>query len=184
MAPSTSCESTTPPRRISSPGATPGSPSSSPTTPAPRSASTARGTGRSPPPSCPRRWPRWRRSTPPSSTGMQSTTRMEDVRGFTGGDPLVMSDDLIDKILGRPAETSPAAHQDRHANLDNRPVNEEPARAFGSYHELGRRSLCVVTHFMHPYEVTPETLEAVKDQDAGDGCLQPAGLHLRQQQAL
>ncbi len=84
---------------------------------------------------------------------------------LTGGDPLVMSDDLIDKILGRLAEI-PHLISIRIATRTPitvpQRITEELCEIFGSYHELGRRSLCVVTHFMHPYEVTPETLEAVK----------------------
>jgi lysine 2,3-aminomutase len=40
-------------------------------------------------------------------------------------------------------------------------ITSELCEIFSRYHELGRRNLCVVTHFMHPYEITPDTVEAV-----------------------
>jgi lysine 2,3-aminomutase len=83
----------------------------------------------------------------------------------TGGDPLVMNDDLIDKILGRLAEIPHLASiriATRTPITVPQRITEELCEIFASYHDLGRRSLSVVTHFSHPYEVTPETLEAVK----------------------
>lgn len=83
----------------------------------------------------------------------------------TGGDPLVMNDGLIDKILGRLSEIPHLASiriATRTPITVPQRITEELCEIFASYHDLGRRSLCVVTHLMHPYEVTAETLEAVK----------------------
>jgi lysine 2,3-aminomutase len=84
---------------------------------------------------------------------------------LTGGDPLVMGDGLIDHILEklsqmrhlksiRIATRTPATVPQR--------ITDELCEIFSQYHVLGKRNLCLVTHFMHPYEVTPESLEAAK----------------------
>ncbi len=83
----------------------------------------------------------------------------------TGGDPLVMSDGLIDRILGRLSEIPHLASiriATRIPITVPQRISEELCEIFASHHDLGRQSLCVVTHFSHPYEVTPETLEAVR----------------------
>jgi lysine 2,3-aminomutase len=83
----------------------------------------------------------------------------------TGGDPLVMNDGLIDRILGRLSEIPHLASiriATRTPITVPQRITEELCEIFAGYHDLGRRSLSVVTHFSHPYEVTPETLEAVK----------------------
>jgi lysine 2,3-aminomutase len=90
-------------------------------------------------------------------------SQMMDVL-LTGGDPLVMGDDLIDEILGMLAQM-PNLKSIRIATrtLATVPqrITSELCEIFSRYHELGRRNLCVVTHFMHPYEITPDTVEAV-----------------------
>jgi lysine 2,3-aminomutase len=84
---------------------------------------------------------------------------------LTGGDPLVMDDSLIDKIL---AKLSEMPHL-RSIRVATRTPATVPQRITGElveilaqYHEFGKRNLCMVTHFMHPYEVTPETVAAIK----------------------
>lgn len=83
---------------------------------------------------------------------------------LTGGDPLVMDDSLIDRILNRlsqiPHLKSIRVASRTPATVPQR-LTEELCEILGSYQELGRRNLCLVTHFMHPYEVTPETLAAI-----------------------
>jgi len=84
---------------------------------------------------------------------------------LTGGDPLVMDDSLIDCILGsfsemphiksiRVATRTPATVPQR--------ITGELVEILSMYHEFGKRNICMVTHFMHPYEVTPEAMQAVK----------------------
>ncbi len=83
---------------------------------------------------------------------------------ITGGDPLVMSNNLIERMLKR---ISKMEHI-RHIRIATRipitvpqRITEELCEIIGNYYEVGRRILCVVTHFSHPYEVTPECAEAV-----------------------
>ncbi len=76
-----------------------------------------------------------------------------------------MADGLIDKILGRLAEMDHILSiriATRTPVTVPQRITEELCEIFASYHDLGRRSLSVVTHFMHPREVTGETLEAVR----------------------
>lgn len=91
-------------------------------------------------------------------------TAMMDVL-LTGGDPLVMDDSLIDRILGifsemqhirsiRVATRTPATVPQR--------ITRDLVEILSKYHEFGKRSICIVTHFMHPYEVTPDAAEAIK----------------------
>ncbi len=83
----------------------------------------------------------------------------------TGGDPLVMDDSLIDEILHKlsmiPHLKSIRIATRTPATVPQR-ITDELCEIFAKYHELGERNLSVVTHFIHPYEVTPETVEAVK----------------------
>jgi lysine 2,3-aminomutase len=41
-------------------------------------------------------------------------------------------------------------------------ITEELCDIFSNYYKVGKHTLCMVTHFSHPYEVTPETAEAIK----------------------
>lgn len=83
----------------------------------------------------------------------------------TGGDPMVMSDDAIRHLLDRLAAL---AHVRRIRIGTRTPVvlpqrwTDELADLLGSYRDPGRREICVVTHFEHPYEVTPEATQAVE----------------------
>jgi len=84
---------------------------------------------------------------------------------LTGGDPLVMDDSMIDRILSRLSEIphikSIRVATRTPATVPQR-ITPELCEAMAQYQELGRRNLCLVTHFMHPYEVTPETVAAIK----------------------
>lgn len=90
---------------------------------------------------------------------------------LTGGDPLVMDDDLIEYIVKRLSEI-PHLHNIRISTripitVPQR-ITEELCEIFagyyevGSYYEVGKQTLYMVTHFEHPYEVTPETAEAIR----------------------
>lgn len=89
--------------------------------------------------------------------------RMMDIL-VTGGDPLVMGDELIDRILNRlsqmPHLKSIRIATRTPATVPQR-ITPELCEIFSQYHEPGKRNLCVVTHLMHPYEITPEAVEAV-----------------------
>ncbi|MBN2055737.1 KamA family radical SAM protein [bacterium] len=82
----------------------------------------------------------------------------------TGGDPLIMSDNDIDVLLGKIA----ALPQVYRIRLGSRtPVvlpqrwTDELVGIIAAYHQPGKREIAVVTHFEHSYEVTPEARSAV-----------------------
>lgn len=84
---------------------------------------------------------------------------------ITGGDPLTLDDISIDWLL---KEISDIVHVDRIrigtriiVTMPQR-ITEELTGIFDKYHELGTRELCIVTHFEHPTELTPDSLEAIK----------------------
>ncbi|MFP4545846.1 MAG: KamA family radical SAM protein [Methanomassiliicoccales archaeon] len=83
----------------------------------------------------------------------------------TGGDPALVGDQVMDRILGRLAELE---HVERLRIGTRAPVvipmriTEELADIFASYHELPEREVCLVSHYEHPYEVTPESKEAIQ----------------------
>jgi len=83
----------------------------------------------------------------------------------TGGDPLVMPDDAIEQLLDR---LSGVEHLYRIRLGTRTPVvlpqrwTESLADLVGRYHLPGRREVAVVTHFQHPYEVTPEAMTAIQ----------------------
>jgi lysine 2,3-aminomutase len=84
---------------------------------------------------------------------------------ITGGDPLAMSDHMIDYILKRFWEI----RHIRSVRIATRmPITvpqrftDELCEIFGRYYEVGKQTICMVTHFSHPYEVTMETARSVK----------------------
>ena len=84
---------------------------------------------------------------------------------ITGGDPLVMGDSLLKDILDRFSEM-PHIRSIRIATRIPITVpqrfTKELCELLGTYFEVGKRLVCVVTHFTHPYEVTPETANVVE----------------------
>lgn len=82
----------------------------------------------------------------------------------TGGDPLVLPDGRLRRILDALAGI---AHVRRIRIGSRMPVvlpwriTPELAELLSGYVEPGRRELCLATHFEHCYEVTPEAAEAV-----------------------
>ncbi|MBE0568345.1 MAG: KamA family radical SAM protein [Deltaproteobacteria bacterium] len=82
----------------------------------------------------------------------------------TGGDPLVLPDSQLKRVLDRLAAIP---HVERIRIGSRTPVTlpmritPALARLLGSYREPGRREVCVVTHVQHPYEVTPDLVGAV-----------------------
>ena len=84
---------------------------------------------------------------------------------ITGGDPLTLNDVSINWLL---SEISGIGHIER-IRIGTRIIVTMPQRItdeligiFDKYHTFGTRELCIVTHFEHPTEFTPDTLEAVK----------------------
>jgi lysine 2,3-aminomutase len=84
---------------------------------------------------------------------------------ITGGDPGIMKDAVLEKLLGQLADID---HVYRIRFGTRTPVvlpfrfTEEFCDLLGRYHEPGRREVSVVTHFEHSYEITPEACEAVQ----------------------
>jgi lysine 2,3-aminomutase len=84
---------------------------------------------------------------------------------ITGGDPCVMPDQAIEELLER---VSRIEHVYRIRIGTRTPVvlpmrwTDRLADLIAKYHEPGRREVVVVTHFEHPYEVTPEAMQAVQ----------------------
>ncbi|ODS41044.1 MAG: KamA family radical SAM protein [Candidatus Altiarchaeales archaeon WOR_SM1_79] len=96
----------------------------------------------------------------------------------TGGDPLVMSDNKIEYIVKRLSEM-PHIRSIRIATripitVPQR-ITKELCEIFGNYYEVGKQTLCVVTHFSHPYEVTLDTAKAISR-------IKKQGMHVYNQQ--
>ncbi|MEW5733798.1 MAG: KamA family radical SAM protein [Thermodesulfobacteriota bacterium] len=84
---------------------------------------------------------------------------------ITGGDPFLFSDKALEGILARLAKIP---HLERIRIGTRTPVTlparvtEPLARMIKTFHVPGRREMLIVTHFEHPYEITPEAMEAVQ----------------------
>ncbi|MGV8124721.1 MAG: KamA family radical SAM protein [Candidatus Xenobiia bacterium LiM19] len=84
---------------------------------------------------------------------------------ITGGDPLIMSDEMLDDLIGR---LSAIEHIERIRIGTRTPVvlptrfNSSLVKILKKYHRPGKRELCIITHFEHPYEITPEAMKAVQ----------------------
>jgi lysine 2,3-aminomutase len=83
----------------------------------------------------------------------------------TGGDPMVMPTRAIQHLLDRLA----SLEQIRRIRIGTRTPVVLPQRwteglvdLIAGYQEPGAREICIVTHFEHPYEVTPEAMDAVR----------------------
>lgn len=84
---------------------------------------------------------------------------------ITGGDPLLLSDEKIEEILGRLAQM-PHIIRIRIGTrtlvtLPQR-ITESLVRTITRYHEPGRREMLIVTHFEHTTEITPDAMNAVQ----------------------
>ena len=82
----------------------------------------------------------------------------------TGGDPLILSDKKIKWLLERLSEID---HIDCIRIGTRIPVTmpmritNSFAKILGCFREPGRREIAVMTHIEHPYEITPDTVNAV-----------------------
>jgi lysine 2,3-aminomutase len=84
---------------------------------------------------------------------------------ITGGDPLLLSNKRLENIIGRLA----ALPQIIRIRIGTRTpvtlpqrITESLVRNLARFHSPGKRELIVVTHFEHPYEITPQSMEAVQ----------------------
>jgi len=84
---------------------------------------------------------------------------------ITGGDPGIMNNKIIEKILDKVAAID---HVYRIRFGTRTPVvlpsrfDDDFCDLLARYHEPGRRELAVITHFEHSYEITPESRDAVQ----------------------
>jgi len=84
---------------------------------------------------------------------------------ITGGDPLAMADEEIDRILGLVADI-PSVERIR---IGTRTLVTLPMRftkslvsILAKHRQPGKRQVAVVTHVQHPYEVNPDMVTAVE----------------------
>jgi lysine 2,3-aminomutase len=84
---------------------------------------------------------------------------------ITGGDPLIMNNRFIDDLLSQLAEI-PSLQSIRIASrgLVTTPqrLDDELLDILSKYHEPPKRTIYVVTHFQHPYEICSETSDAMQ----------------------
>ncbi|RLB28173.1 MAG: KamA family radical SAM protein [Deltaproteobacteria bacterium] len=84
---------------------------------------------------------------------------------ITGGDPLLLSDLKIEDLFLR---LSRIEHVERIRIGTRTPVTlpqritDSLVRRINRFHSPGRREVLIVTHFEHPYEITPQSMEAVQ----------------------
>ena len=84
---------------------------------------------------------------------------------ITGGDPFLLSNQRIDSLLSRLARME---HIQRirigTRTLVTVPqrITESLVRAVNRYHVPAKREIVLVTHFEHPYEITPQSMGAVQ----------------------
>jgi len=84
---------------------------------------------------------------------------------ITGGDPIVCSTEFVENLLSR---LSALDHIYRLRFGTRTPVvlpmrwTDDLVKTIAKFHEPGKREICVVTHFSHSYEITPQAREAVQ----------------------
>ncbi|GBC63037.1 KamA family radical SAM protein [Desulfonema ishimotonii] len=83
----------------------------------------------------------------------------------TGGDPLIFSNEKLEKILSR---LSRIDHVERIRIGTRTPVTlpqritDSLVRRINRFHNPGKREILIITHFEHLYEITPQTIRAVQ----------------------
>jgi lysine 2,3-aminomutase len=98
----------------------------------------------------------------------------------TGGDPLVLKNEKIEYIVKRLSEIP---HIKNIRIATRMPITvpqrltRELCEMFGNYFTPGKQTICMVTHFSHPYEVTLDTANAIS-------CLRKQGLPVYNQQVF
>lgn len=99
---------------------------------------------------------------------------------ITGGDPLMLSDRSVKKLLDK---LSMISHIERIRIGTRIPVTlpfritPELVNILKEHHEYGAREICLVTHFEHSTEVTPEAIQAIR-------MIREAGLSIYNQQVF
>ena len=99
---------------------------------------------------------------------------------ITGGDPALMDDDVLVELLQK---VSDIKHVSRIRIGTRLPVvlpmrfTDRLVTTIGRFHRPPGQDLCLVTHFEHPYEITPEAVEVVQK-------LRMQGLAVYNQQAF
>ncbi|MBU4494189.1 MAG: KamA family radical SAM protein [Acidobacteria bacterium] len=84
---------------------------------------------------------------------------------ITGGDPFLLSGDRIENLLYK---LSNMAHIVRIRIGTRTPVTlpqritDGLVKIINRYHIPGKREVLIITHFEHPYEITPQSMEAVQ----------------------
>ena len=84
---------------------------------------------------------------------------------ITGGDPFLLSNAKIENLLFRLSKIS---HVERIRIGTRTPVTlpqritDSLVRDINHFHNPGKREILLVTHFEHPYEITPEAMAAVQ----------------------
>ena len=84
---------------------------------------------------------------------------------ITGGDPCIMKDESLRKILNELAQKD---HIERIRIGTRVPVTlpmritDELITLLSEFHIPGKREIAIVTHFEHSYEITPEAMNAVQ----------------------
>ncbi len=84
---------------------------------------------------------------------------------ITGGDPLLLSNTRLENLLFK---LSRIKHVERIRIGSRMPVTlpqritESLVKDINHFHIPGRREIILVTHFEHPYEITPQAMQAVQ----------------------
>jgi lysine 2,3-aminomutase len=83
----------------------------------------------------------------------------------TGGDPLLLSDDRLKNLLSK---LSRIRHIKRIRIGTRTPVTlpqrltDELSQHICRFNKAGKQEIVIVTHFQHPYEITPMSVEAIQ----------------------
>lgn len=84
---------------------------------------------------------------------------------ITGGDPLAMGDralaDILKKVAALPSVERIRIGTRTLVTIPMR-ITDQLADLLASFREPGKRSVSVITHVQHPYEITPEMVTAVE----------------------
>ncbi|MFH1235236.1 MAG: KamA family radical SAM protein [Candidatus Diapherotrites archaeon] len=110
---------------------------------------------------------------------LKKNTHIKEVL-VTGGDPLTLDNRFIGRLIGK---LSKIKHIERIRIGTRIPVtlpfriDKGLVKILSKYHEFGKREICIVTHFQHPSEITPDSIEAVRK-------LRMAGISVYNQQVF
>ncbi|NNF98734.1 MAG: KamA family radical SAM protein [Desulfobacteraceae bacterium] len=95
---------------------------------------------------------------------IENTPEINEVL-VTGGDPFLLSNKKIENLMSRIARNPNVVR----IRIGTRTLVTLPQRITDSlvkvvnrYHTPGKREVIIITHFEHPYEVTPQAMEAVQ----------------------